>query len=109
MERAHRLAMEGTPKQAKYAARVLAYSKEADDRCLKLVEVSHPLQIMADEQEIVSELSITNEQLVAHLSALSELALSCPGAFGDHSDRIIDFVTKKVLHAKCPDTEVSIL
>lgn len=34
------MALEGTPKQAKYAARVLAYSKTADASCSDLVDVS---------------------------------------------------------------------
>jgi sister-chromatid-cohesion protein PDS5 len=40
LEKAQRLAMDGTPKQAKYAARVLAYSKDADANCSDLVDVS---------------------------------------------------------------------
>jgi hypothetical protein len=40
LEKAHKMAMEGTPKQAKYAARFLAYSKNADTVCSDLVDVS---------------------------------------------------------------------
>jgi len=39
LDKAHKLAMEGTPKQAKYAARFLAFTKK-DDRCSDLVDVS---------------------------------------------------------------------
>jgi hypothetical protein len=38
---------------------------------------------------------------------LSELALSCPEAFGNHGETIIEFVTKKVLHAECSASDVS--
>ena len=44
VEKAHRMAMEGTPKQAKYATRVIAYSKSADASCSDLVDVSLPPQ-----------------------------------------------------------------
>jgi len=40
LEKAHKMAMEGTPKQAKYAVRFLAYSKNADTVCSDLVDVS---------------------------------------------------------------------
>ena len=40
IEKAHAMAMEGTPKQAKYATRVIAHSKNADAACSDLVDVS---------------------------------------------------------------------
>jgi len=39
LDKAHKLAMEGTPKQAKYASRFLAFTRK-DDRCSDLVDVS---------------------------------------------------------------------
>jgi hypothetical protein len=39
LDKAHKLAMEGTPKQAKYASRFLAFTRR-DDRCSDLVDVS---------------------------------------------------------------------
>jgi hypothetical protein len=40
MQKAHKVAMDGTPKQAKYASRFLAFTSKADDLCSELVEVS---------------------------------------------------------------------
>lgn len=39
LDKAHKLALEGTPKQAKYASRFLAFTRK-DDRCSDLVDVS---------------------------------------------------------------------
>jgi len=45
--------------------------------------------------------------LVSHLSALSELALSAKDAFETQAEKILEFVTKKVIDAVSPSAGVS--
>lgn len=39
LDKAHTVVMEGSPKQAKYAARFLAFTRNSDRTCSDLVEV----------------------------------------------------------------------
>ena len=58
-------------------------------------------------QDIVLNLAVTNKNLVSHLSALGECALSCPDAFENKGEKIIEFILKKVINAESPSIEVS--
>lgn len=53
---------------------------------------------MAHVQGVVGDLDITNEdRLLPRLSVLAELALSAPGAFERHSEKIVTFLKNEVL------------
>jgi hypothetical protein len=60
-------------------------------------------------QDIVSNLAVTNKNLVSHLSALSECALSCPDAFENKGEKIIEFILRKVINAESPSSKVSFI
>jgi hypothetical protein len=63
----------------------------------------------ADVQDIIPELNVKNKLLVSHLSALSELALSAKDAFETQGEKIVEFVTKKVIDAVSPSAGVGLV
>jgi sister-chromatid-cohesion protein PDS5 len=65
-----------------------------------------PCQGTADVQDIIPEMNVKNKLLVSHLSALSELALSAKDAFETKGEKIVEFVTKKVIDAVSPSAGV---
>nr|XP_019008459.1 uncharacterized protein I206_07018 [Kwoniella pini CBS 10737]OCF47240.1 hypothetical protein I206_07018 [Kwoniella pini CBS 10737] len=94
IERAINIALEGTPRQAKFAARFLARSKEPD-ACESLVT------------EIVKEFKKEDQKhLLTHLRALTELALIKPRVVEAQSEEIMDFIMAQVINSPSPSTDV---
>ncbi|WWD07643.1 hypothetical protein V865_005744 [Kwoniella europaea PYCC6329] len=95
VERATTVALEGTQRQAKFAARFLARSKEPQ-ACEKLVA------------SIVKGFNKTSgtEQLLTHLRALTELALSKPQAIQSKSVEIMTFIMNEVILAPSPSADI---
>lgn len=90
LEKAMKLAFEGTPKQAKFATRFLAYSKHKD-LCSELIE------------DILDKIEKTEDELLlTYLSAFSELALTAPTIFEVKSAEIIRFVIDEVMTKTSP-------
>ncbi|EJD05552.1 uncharacterized protein FOMMEDRAFT_132048 [Fomitiporia mediterranea MF3/22] len=75
-----------SPKLAKFAARVLAFSRNKDELCSEIVKF---IATSLPEAE--------SETLVAHLAVLVEMVRSAPDAFEQRSDVIIEFLLKEVL------------
>ncbi|CED83559.1 Sister chromatid cohesion complex Cohesin, subunit PDS5 [Phaffia rhodozyma] len=83
LDRAMFFAKEGSARQAKFAARLIAFSKRADSLTPELAET------------LAKNLDTDDDQhLYAHLAALSELARSAPGAFETQSKTTIGFILK---------------
>ncbi|WVF69779.1 hypothetical protein IAT40_004558 [Kwoniella sp. CBS 6097] len=94
VERAITVALTGTPRQAKFAARFLARCKEPE-ACVELVN------------NIVDGFDdVTNDQKLACLRALAELALSAPKAFETRSEDIMKYVMNEVMLAPSPSSGV---
>ncbi|WVQ98079.1 hypothetical protein IAU59_005201 [Kwoniella sp. CBS 9459] len=94
VERAITVALTGTPRQAKFAARFLARSKEPE-ACEELVN------------NIVDGFNdVTDDQRLACLRALTELALSAPKAFESRSEDIMKYVMNEVMLAPSPSSGV---
>ncbi|KAF7350447.1 Sister chromatid cohesion protein pds5 [Mycena venus] len=97
LERIKRLALEGTHRQAKFAARFLAFSKNKATDCMEVVDT-------------ISEALSTAppEVLVAHVAVLAQFARFAPDAFEHKSDVLTTFLVKELLmvptHALDDDT-----
>ncbi|KAJ7755342.1 armadillo-type protein [Mycena maculata] len=86
LDRIKRLALEGTFRQAKFAARFLAFSKNKAAVCTEVVEA------------ISDALGNTKpETLVAHVAVLAQLARFAPDAFEHKSEEVMTFLLKKLL------------
>ncbi|KAJ7487778.1 armadillo-type protein [Mycena latifolia] len=86
LERIKRLACEGTFRQAKFAARFLAFSKHKATVCTEVVEV------------ICDALGTSApEVLVAHVAVLAQFARFAPDAFEHKSDVLTTFLLKELL------------
>ncbi|KAJ7145311.1 armadillo-type protein [Mycena crocata] len=86
LERIKRLAVEGTPQQAKFAARFLAFSKNKATVCTEVVDI------------ICDALGTTApEVLVAHVAVLAQFARFAPDAFEHKSDVLMAFLLKDLL------------
>ncbi|TFK86665.1 hypothetical protein K466DRAFT_492369 [Polyporus arcularius HHB13444] len=92
VERVVRFAMESNTRHAKFAARLLACLKNAEEVCEQVVES------ITDELEDVEP-----EKLVAHIAVLAQLALRAPDAFEQKSDVIMSFLVKQVLKSDPDD------
>jgi sister-chromatid-cohesion protein PDS5 len=102
LERVKRLALEGTHRQAKFAARFLAFSKSKATVCTQVVEVlfclltgnvSHlSLQVICDAMD-----TSLPEVLVAHTAVLAQFARFAPDAFEHKSDVLMAFLLKELL------------
>ncbi|KAF8634850.1 hypothetical protein AX17_004098 [Amanita inopinata Kibby_2008] len=85
-ERVIRYALQSLPRQAKFAARLLAFSKNKEEACSEVVEkISDSLS----EEDSAA--------LVARVAALSQLARHAPDAFEQKSDVIMSFLLKNIL------------
>ncbi|KAK4687777.1 sister chromatid cohesion protein PDS5, partial [Tremellales sp. Uapishka_1] len=93
LERAANMAVDGTPRQAKFGARFLAYSKDTDAPSELVTEILEALH------------SDSKGRLLSHLSALSELALSSPAAFGERSEEIVAFILDEVMRKESTSGE----
>ncbi|KAL7414966.1 armadillo-type protein [Mrakia frigida] len=81
LDRAMHFALEGTARQAKFAARLVAYSKKADELTPDLSET------------LATSLADDDDKLLhSHLTALSEIARSAPDAFEDQSELVTKFI-----------------
>ncbi|KAJ6486929.1 armadillo-type protein [Mycena sanguinolenta] len=86
LERIKRLALEGSPRQAKFAARFLASSKNKGTVCVEVVEtISDALN------------SAAPEVLVSHVAVLAQFARFAPDAFEHKSDVLTAFLLKELL------------
>ncbi|KAJ7096724.1 armadillo-type protein [Mycena belliarum] len=86
LERIKRLALEGTYRQAKFAARALALSNYNATVCTEIVET------------ICDSLGTTTpEVLVAHVAVLAQFARFAPDAFEHKSDVLTAFLLKELL------------
>nr|XP_018265446.1 uncharacterized protein I303_01812 [Kwoniella dejecticola CBS 10117]OBR87604.1 hypothetical protein I303_01812 [Kwoniella dejecticola CBS 10117] len=94
VERAVNLALEGTPRQAKFAARFLARSKEPD-ACDNVVDGI----VKAFKKK-------DRKHLLTHLRALTELALIRPRSVEARSEEIMSFIMKEIINAPSPSIDV---
>ncbi|OXM77000.1 sister chromatid cohesion protein PDS5 [Cryptococcus neoformans Bt63] len=97
IERAINVAQEGTPRQAKFATRFLARSRDAASHCSKLIDAI----LKAVSKEVDGERQLTL------LTVLSELARSAPKAFERKSTEIIKYVMNEVLLETSPSQGVN--
>ncbi|KIJ63153.1 hypothetical protein HYDPIDRAFT_113739 [Hydnomerulius pinastri MD-312] len=86
MERVLRYALGEDPRVAKFAARLLAFSKGHEDSCIEIIES------ISDKLAEASP-----ELLVAHTTVLAQIARFQPDAFEHKSDSIMTFLIKKLL------------
>ncbi|WRT64749.1 uncharacterized protein IL334_001683 [Kwoniella shivajii] len=94
VERAIAIALEGTPRQAKFAARFLARCKEPE-ACDDLI------------RDIVKGFKkLTGTRILTYLRALTELALVKPQAFEAQSEDIMKFVMNEVILSPSPSSDV---
>ncbi|KAF8970162.1 armadillo-type protein [Flammula alnicola] len=90
-ERIIKLALGSEWRQAKFATRYLAFSKNKTTLCAELVE------------SISNDMSDNSEELpVAHVAALAQLARFAPDAFEQKSDVIMTYLIKRVLMVPSP-------
>jgi sister-chromatid-cohesion protein PDS5 len=105
-------ALEGTPMQAKYAARYIAHSKVAE-AAGELLDVRSFFSIIditqeLTDQDVIKRFSDNDEdRLLPNLRVLAELALSAPSAFEERSSDLMDFVLNQVMFAESPTKDVS--
>ncbi|WWC86884.1 uncharacterized protein L201_001763 [Kwoniella dendrophila CBS 6074] len=93
VEKATTIAIEGTPRQAKFAVRFLARSKEPE-ACDNLVN------------SIIKGFQKADPiQLLTHLKALTELALIRPQSVEAKSDDIMKFILDDILNAPSPSAD----
>ncbi|EGO03586.1 hypothetical protein SERLA73DRAFT_46084 [Serpula lacrymans var. lacrymans S7.3] len=96
-ERIMRFVLESNPRHAKYAARLLALSKDRDALCTEVVE------------SIADNLSEADpDLLVAHTAALVQFSRLAPDAFEHRSDVIMAFLLKRVLMVPSPPGPVNV-
>ncbi|KAA1473006.1 cohesin-associated protein Pds5 [Dentipellis sp. KUC8613] len=86
-ERVLRFALDSDARHSKFAARLLARSKDSAKQC------AHAIADTLPEMDLDSE----DETLVAHLAVLREFASAAPDAFEKRSQDIMSFVVKNVL------------
>ncbi|ORY30387.1 armadillo-type protein [Naematelia encephala] len=90
VERAIKIGLEGSPRQAKFAARFVANSKHKE-ACAVFID------------DILARLRKAEVgRLPSYLRALAELALSAVDAFEAKSEQIIKFVLEHVMYKKSP-------
>lgn len=104
-----KIALTGTPRQAKFAARFLANSG-ATDAVDTLIEASCiPIVggLSSDCQGILEDLADKNDALLlTHLRSLSELALSAPKALEARADEVHRYIMKDIIYKKSTSSEV---
>ncbi|EIW55568.1 uncharacterized protein TRAVEDRAFT_73422 [Trametes versicolor FP-101664 SS1] len=86
VERVMRFVMESHPRHAKFAARLIACMRNAEELCAQVVDS------IADSLE-----DVDSDKLVAHIAVLAQLALRAPDAFEQKSDVVTAFLVKQVL------------
>lgn len=98
-----RYVLGSNPRHAKFAARLLALSKNREEHCAEVIEVTISrtkrfCRVDNFGQSIADRLSEADpEQLVAHITVLAQLAKMAPDAFETKSDVIMAFLLKEVL------------
>ncbi|KLO11387.1 ARM repeat-containing protein [Schizopora paradoxa] len=89
LERLMRFSRSPDPRHSKFAVRVIANTSQSEDLCGQL------------EEYICESLkSADPDLLLAHVAALTELVRSCPDAFEQKSDVIVEFLLKNTLMAE---------
>lgn len=116
------IALESAPRQAKFAARYVAYSKHRA-LCAELIEVSLSRQVTlvgchggagcvkldANSAQTTLEKADSKHvpKLLTHMRVFSELALSAPVEFEAKSAEIVAFILHKIMYRKSPSHDVS--
>ncbi|KAI0047729.1 cohesin-associated protein Pds5 [Auriscalpium vulgare] len=90
-ERVMRFVLDSNPRQAKFSARLLAKSKNAEDTCTDVVNT------ISDDLP-----GVDPDKLVAHIAVLAEFAQSAPEAFELKSEDVVAFLIKGVLMKPIP-------
>ncbi|KAI0336697.1 hypothetical protein GY45DRAFT_1315302 [Cubamyces sp. BRFM 1775] len=94
VDRVMRFVMEPNARHAKFAARLIACMRNAEELCEQVIEsISDTL---AD---------VDPEKLVAHIAVLAQLALRAPDAFEQKSDVVTAFLVKQVLKSSSADDD----
>jgi sister-chromatid-cohesion protein PDS5 len=107
-----RYVLDSNPRHAKFAARLLAFSKNREKACTEVIEVIvSRIELDAStevfSQSIADRLSDANpEHLVAHITVLAQFARLAPDAFESKSDVIMAFLLKEVLMTPNPPDPV---
>ncbi|KAI0790526.1 armadillo-type protein [Abortiporus biennis] len=91
IERVRRYVMEENLRHAKFAARILAFTKNREELCNEVVEA------ISDQLPEVDD-----DLLVAHVAVLAQFSLLAPDAFEEKSDVIMAFLLKKILMGPTP-------
>ena len=94
-DKAIKIALTGTPRQAKFAARYLAYAGQ-EDASAKLVKNTIEALEAGPEDKL----------LLTHLRALTEIALHSPAALEERAEDVHRFVMDEVLMKASPIAEV---
>ncbi|KAG9013484.1 hypothetical protein FRB94_002559 [Tulasnella sp. JGI-2019a] len=94
IERLTKIVLGSNPGHAKFAARVLAYSKSRTDLCASIVE---KLQAALPQAQ--------DDLLLSHLSVLAQFALVLPSVFEERSDTVVTFVVKEFVMKPSPPLE----
>ena len=100
--------MKPDPRHCKFAARIIACSKDAEDSCNQIMDVSDIIirgllmhanpHVFVFRQLIAEGLENADPELrVGHIAVLKEFALRAPDAFEQKSDVITAFLLNKVL------------
>ncbi|KAI0747029.1 armadillo-type protein [Daedaleopsis nitida] len=89
VDRVKKYVMEANPRHAKFAARLMACMKNAENLCGEVVES------IAENLDEVGP-----DKLVAHLAVLSQLARRAPDVFEEKSDVIAEFLVKQILRSE---------
>ncbi|KAI0824810.1 armadillo-type protein [Trametes gibbosa] len=97
VERVTRFVMDANPRHAKFAARLIACSRNAEQLCEQVVES------IADSLE-----NVDSEKLVAHIAVLAQLALRAPDAFEQKSDVVTAFLVKQLLKSSLPNDDEAV-
>ena len=107
VDKVMKIALNGTPRQAKFAARYMSYCGQ-DDASGKLIDVSRVPDQILTFQAILGKLEERDEDFIlTHLRALCELALSSPKALEARAEEVHEFVMREVIHQKSTSSEVS--
>ncbi|PSR74380.1 hypothetical protein PHLCEN_2v9888 [Hermanssonia centrifuga] len=94
LERLQRFVVDSNHRHAKFAARLLSYTKHRSEICAEMVET------------IVEELHNADpDRLVAHIAVLAQFALKAPRAFESKSSVIMPYLIKQVIMAPTPVDE----
>lgn len=93
------------PRNAKFAVRVLANKPNSEALCNEIVEVSCIVVRFYSNSKTTCQYTCESlrsadpDLLLAHVAAMTEMVRSCPDAFEQKSDVIVEFLLKNTLMA----------